>query len=506
LTAKNWVRLRRASQIAFFLVFLGLQLTATSGSPHLAWADLFFRLDPLIALTTTLAGRALVVGLALSLVTLALTLFFGRVWCGWICPLGTALEWLGPAEGHSPPHPPPEKWRGVKVLLLVTVVLAALLANQSLLILDPLTIAARTVSGAILPAARYSINQVEGALYRLDLLWPTLDWLHQRLVVLLLGDLQTVSRLALPIALFFMLLVTANWWAPRFWCRYLCPLGGLLGLLSRFALVRREVTAGCSHCARCRSDCPTGTIDPERGFQSDPAECIVCLQCFGACRRDDVSFRWQLRGWRSAARRHYDPQRRQTLLAIGVAVAGVALAGTEPARRRPPSHHIRPPGATRTAFDSLCIRCFECVRICPTHGLQPTLVEGGWQTVLTPVLIPRLGYCSFSCHACGLVCPTGALPQLPLEEKRTTPIGLAHIDQNRCLPWAYDTPCIVCEETCPVPNKAIELELVEVERESGATILLQRPRVIKTLCIGCGTCEFQCPVGGDAAIQVHVLT
>jgi MauM/NapG family ferredoxin protein len=505
LTGKGRRRLRRATQSAFLLAFLGLQLTATSGSRQLGWADAFFRLDPLIAITATLAGRALVVGLILSLFTLALTLFLGRVWCGWICPLGTLLEWFGPGRRHSRAPRPPERWRGVKILLLVTTVLAALLANQSLLLLDPLTIAARTWSGAVLPAVRYGVNHLEGFFYQFDFLWPALDWLHQRLVFPLLGDLQPVSRLALPFALLFLLLVGANWWAERFWCRYLCPLGGLLGLVARFALVRRHVADDCSQCARCRSDCPTGTIDPARGFQSDPAECIVCLQCVDTCRRGDVSFRWQRRGWHPAARQHYDPSRRQTLLAIGVTVAGVALAGTEPARERPPSRLIRPPGATRTAFESLCIRCNECVRACPTQGLQPTLAEGGWQNLLTPALIPRLGYCSFSCIACGQVCPTGALPPLPLEQKRETPIGLARIDQGRCLPWAYGTPCIVCEETCPVAEKAIELETVEVINEWGHAVVLQRPKVIKARCIGCGICEFQCPLAGDAAIQVHAL-
>jgi formate hydrogenlyase subunit 6/NADH:ubiquinone oxidoreductase subunit I len=120
--------------------------------------------------------------------------------------------------------------------------------------------------------------------------------------------------------------------------------------------------------------------------------------------------------------------------------------------------------------------------------------------------VPRLGYCSYSCHACGQVCPTGAIPELTLENKRETIIGLAQVDQGRCLPWAYDTPCIICEEACPISQKAIELEIVEIAGEGGKTTVLQRPGVIRERCIGCGICEFQCPLGGEAAIQVHVPT
>ena len=115
----------------------------------------------------------------------------------------------------------------------------------------------------------------------------------------------------------------------------------------------------------------------------------------------------------------------------------------------------------------------------------------------------RLGYCSFSCNACGQVCPTGAIPPLSLEEKRQAVIGLAYIDENRCIPWADANDCIVCEEMCPVPQKAIRLEEQEVLNGRGESVTVQRPRVIRDLCIGCGICETKCPLIGPAAIRVY---
>jgi ferredoxin len=143
------------------------------------------------------------------------------------------------------------------------------------------------------------------------------------------------------------------------------------------------------------------------------------------------------------------------------------------------------------------------VRVCPTQGLQPSLFEGGVQNLLTPRLVPRLGYCSFPCNACGQVCPTGAIPPLALEDKQQTSIGLARVDRDRCLPWAYATPCIVCEEACPVADKAIKLEEAEGVDLQGEPVLLQRPYVVRELCIGCGVCEYQCPQGGEAAVRVY---
>ncbi len=125
---------------------------------------------------------------------------------------------------------------------------------------------------------------------------------------------------------------------------------------------------------------------------------------------------------------------------------------------------------------------------------------------MTPRLVPRLGYCSYNCHACGQVCPTGAIPNLTLEEKQGTKSGLARIDRDRCLPWAYNTPCIVCEEACPIPDKAIRLEEVETVDAQGEPITLQRPVMVRERCIGCGICEYQCPLGGEAAVRVFTPT
>jgi MauM/NapG family ferredoxin protein len=224
------------------------------------------------------------------------------------------------------------------------------------------------------------------------------------------------------------------------------------------------------------------------------------------CTREGVAFRWQWPHWKPARWHDYDPGRREVLSGLGVAAVGVALAGVEPITERQPATLVRPPGATLTDFTTLCVRCSECVRVCPTQGLQPSLFEGGLQNLLTPRLVSRLGYCDYSCNACGEVCPTGALPRLALEQKRATVMGLARVDQNRCLPWAYGIPCIVCEEACPTPDKAIRLEETEVLNGQGERVTVQQPYVLQELCIGCGICEYQCPMGGEAAIRVFAPT
>jgi MauM/NapG family ferredoxin protein len=506
MNAKMWRKLRQITQILALLLFVYLFVYATSRDPKRAWADIFYRLDPLIGMSAMLAGGAWIPLLGLSVLTLGLTLVFGRIWCGWFCPLGTLIQWVRPRSTVVPDRAPSEHWRSIKYVLLVIIVLAALLGNQTLLFLDPNTILTRTMATAIWPTARVIVRSVESWLYQFDALWPVLDAVHQWVTQPLFRSVDPLFYLAIPSALFFLGILALNVWSPRFWCRYLCPLGGLLAILSKLSLIRRTVSDRCAACGLCSGSCPTGTIRPEEGYRSDPAECIVCYDCIVDCTRDGVAFRWLGGEWRPAQWMDYDPGRRELLGGAGAALAGVVLTQVEPSTKRVDAHMIRPPGSLDVDFDSLCVRCGECVRICPTQGLQPSLFEGGIGTVLTPRLVPRLGYCSYSCQACGDVCPTGAIPPMTLADKQQVSIGLARVDQSRCLPWAYETPCIVCEEACPVPDKAIRLDVEEMVTSEGETISIQRPYVMKDLCIGCGICEYQCPMEGEAAIRVYAPT
>jgi NAD-dependent dihydropyrimidine dehydrogenase PreA subunit len=141
---------------------------------------------------------------------------------------------------------------------------------------------------------------------------------------------------------------------------------------------------------------------------------------------------------------------------------------------------------------------------CPTSALQPALSETGVEGLWTPVIVARLGYCDYSCNTCGAICPVEAIPFLPLEEKRLQVIGKAYIDEQRCIAWADHIDCIVCEEMCPVPEKAVQIRELETVNEAGEKTVTKVPYVIRDRCIGCGICEYKCPVNGEGAIRVFV--
>ncbi|MGE5221963.1 MAG: 4Fe-4S dicluster domain-containing protein [Omnitrophica WOR_2 bacterium] len=219
------------------------------------------------------------------------------------------------------------------------------------------------------------------------------------------------------------------------------------------------------------------------------------------CPRGGISFKPGLS--LAALNPEYDPGRGQFLAGMGLAIAGVALFRSEAFAKRDTNYLIRPPGGRENVILEKCIRCGECVRACPTSGLQPSFGEGGLESLWTPVLAPRLGYCDYSCNTCGQVCPVQAIPRLSLEDKRVQVIGKAYIDQNRCIAWANHQPCIVCQEMCPLPDKAIRLEDADVKDMEGQPVTIQLPYVERDRCIGCGICEYKCPLNGEAAIRVY---
>jgi Pyruvate/2-oxoacid:ferredoxin oxidoreductase delta subunit len=145
------------------------------------------------------------------------------------------------------------------------------------------------------------------------------------------------------------------------------------------------------------------------------------------------------------------------------------------------------------------------MKVCLTNGLQPTLFEAGLEGVWSPVLVPRIGYCELRCTLCGQVCPTGAIPDLPVEAKQREVIGKAVFDKNHCLPFARRIDCIVCEEHCPIPEKAIRSREITAVGLDGASKVVKEPYVVEEICNGCGICENVCPLETKAGIEVFAV-
>ena len=501
-------RVRRAVQILTFAAFVYLLFAALQRLEPQPLASIFFRFDPLAALTTMLAARDWLAPFALAFITVGVTLVLGRVWCGWICPLGTLLGWLRfrPARRLAGRVPP--VLRRVKYVLLGAIVVLAALANLTLLVLDPLSLLTRTLTTSAIPGFVYIVDALE----RAGMGWgPTVEvvtWVEDTFRGSVLPTIQPRYEQAVALFLLLLAIVLLNLLADRFWCRYLCPLGALLGLLAKVQLVRPVATDGCGACGACASACRVDAIttagvgEPAaKPIQVVSSECTMCLDCLVAC---PTSGGMTLGAARPGPWAEYDPGRRSVLIAVGAGVTAAVLFGTGVARAVKRPGLIRPPGAQDEGrFLSHCLRCGECMKVCPTSGLQPTLGEAGLEGLWTPVLRSRLGYCDYACHACGQVCPSGAIPPLALPEKRRRVIGVAVIDKDRCLPWASGTPCVVCEEMCPVPEKAIELGGRRlITRANGSQDYLSRPRVVAERCIGCGICEYKCPLEGSSAIVI----
>ncbi len=484
-------RLRILSQFLFLVLFFFLlaRLAGGAAAPP-AWAGLFFYLDPLF-LWVGLLASPLLRPFLLALLPLLLTLLLGRFFCGWACPLGALHQfftWLGARRRRRLPAVA-RAWLRPKYLLLAGLLAASLFTVQLLGWLDPFSLLTRSAATVVLPGGNALLQQALQAgprpLYELG-----------RRALLTVSQRSFLQAAGIGILFFALLLLNLR--RRRFFCNSLCPLGALYGLLAKFSFLRLRINDACVKCNACAGGC-TYQGGPYQDYLK--SECLLCGNCLADCPAAaiDVAFAWPGRRQRPAV----DLGRRRLLGAAGVGLAAAALPLASPSRQAVPHPFLRPPGALEEKeFLRRCIRCGACMQACPTNALQPALFQAGAEGLWTPVLVPQSGYCEYECHRCTQVCPTRAIARLSLGEKKQFKIGTAVIDRSLCYTYADGYNCAVCEEHCPVPEKAIRLREVEVETFRGRRRLVKQVYVVPDLCIGCGICESVCPRSDRPAIRV----
>lgn len=497
MSANTWIWIRRLTQAFFFVLTVVLVVSVSDLSSDPVSTDAVGRSSPLLALTSMLTSRSFLLLFWPAFVVAAASVVLGRVFCGWACPLGTLFDVVDsllarvrPKLKKEPDVPPSmPSARAILVMLLVLSLFGYSLSGW----FDPLSLLPRTLSVAVLPGLENAIGPLFG--------FEGIETVRKGMSEDLPGSIATAVTggpshgqwLVVAILGTLLLLGLVR---RRFYCRYLCPTGAFIGLLSRVPLLRRRVDVeNHKACALCRNDCRMGAISGDDAG-TRPDECILCLSCRSGCATDSISFRFDGWGSRKETKPATSPlsrNRREFMVstASGVA-AGLALDFHSPARTTLPL--IRPPGArVEREFLDLCVSCGACVRTCPTNGLTLLQPRDGFLTLWTPVLVSRKGYCQWDCNRCAEACPSSAIQRLETEERKKAVIGIAELDRKRCLAWTGESKCSICVKLCPVHPKAIEMI-----DEAGT-----RPAVVDSLCVGCGICEYVCPVGGEAAIVIR---
>ncbi len=505
--------LRRISQLTCLALFLFLLTRASYPLTEAYPVDVFPRLSPLLGVVASVASRGVATAFWPALFVVAATLILGRAFCGWVCPMGTTLDITDKFFRRKPNtisdnKPKHRRW---KFVLLAFLLIGSVFGLQLAGWFDPLSLVTRSYALALQPYANFAAEQILDLLYLIPALAPVLYPVEEFLRRYILSFQQLVFSSHLLFAFIFLGVVALGALNRRFWCRSLCPLGGLLALLGRYPVLRRKVSDECTHCLKCQRACMTDAIVDE-GTKTVRGECVYCFTCEDICPEGAISFSFKSKLPQSVSGGVLS--RRAFFTTTIAGAAALPAMRLNFARKSLYPWVIRPPGVEdERAFLAKCVRCGECMKVCLKNALHPVLLEAGAEGLWSPRLVPRAGYCEYNCTLCGQVCPSGAIPELSREQKHNVRMGTAHFNKNRCIPWvAYDRwneksewskeyNCAVCEEHCPTPKKAIQFSDVTVHTPDGPQTI-RRPVVVEEECIGCGICEYVCPLDGPAAVRV----
>ncbi|MDE6334153.1 MAG: 4Fe-4S binding protein [Muribaculaceae bacterium] len=307
----------------------------------------------------------------------------------------------------------------------------------------------------------------------------------------------SVPLLSVAVVTFIVITIYA-WNSGRDYCNEICPVGTVLGYISRNSWFKPNISLDkCTSCGACARHCKASCIDPKK-HSIDYSRCLSCMDCISHCSTRAITYSHPTPGKDESKPAKEPDMSRRIMLAGGAIVAGSAMAsaigkdgdgGFAPLKdKRPPERRtpIVPPGAKGGRWlASHCTACQLCISGCPNEVLSPST---NLSTFMQPVMDFSKGYCRPECTACSDVCPAGAILPIDVETKSSTKIGTAEVDYRICIS-AYGQKCGRCATGCP--TGAIEM----ISMADGNL----RPVVNEAVCIGCGACEYHCPVGTVAS-------
>lgn len=425
---------------------------------------------------------SVIAGLFGAITAIVLSIIFGRIYCSFLCPVGyihdiftfLSLRVFKIKFEFSKPK------RIIKYLIFATVfILFGFGINGLFNILEPFSIFGRIITNVVKPLLVLINNFIS----------------NNGMTVIEHIEIQTISAGIFIVSLIYlMLFVFFGAFMGRFYCNNICPVGTFLGILSNTSLMKLSIDKQkCVKCGMCEVKCKGKCIDSsDKKIYNE--NCVMCFNCL-ECPKGAVWFNKNKKEGTEDINGRREFFKSAGLSAAAMfGVAGMKVAGLAGIKHGADYETpISPPGSKSIIhFRDLCIGCNLCVNKCPSNIIKPSLLEYGVDGMMKPYLSYDKGFCQYECNECSKVCPTGAIQKIEIEEKKKTQIGKVNLKKELCIVYREKRDCGACSEHCP--TKAVHM--VEFEGNYRA------PETDTDICIGCGACEYICPVRPEKAITV----
>lgn len=426
------------------------------------------------------------------IIVLVLTLLFGRVYCSSICPLGTLQDLSSNAAikiNRKKKFVFTKEYFWLRYSVFALVILSII--SGSLLFVnltDPYSNAGRIFAQLFNPLLVYINNLAAFTLEKFNIyfIYPI--------------EIKAFYSIAALFPLLFLAIVLyLSYKRGRLYCNTICPVGTLLGLISKFTIFKLKIDkASCEGCGLCARVCKAECIE-KISKEIDFSRCVVCFNCTDVCPSDSINFQFMNN---INPKQNTDTSRRKFLSRTSkyfIALSSTAISQIKIIPKKQSkvevkkTNYVSPPGSkTIDHFNNNCTACHLCITACPTKVLQPSITEFGIFNIFQPFMDYKTSFCNYDCVVCSQVCPTSAISAVTGEQKKNIQIGKANFVKENCIVETENTACGACSEHCP--TKAVMM----VDYKGNLKI----PEVTNKYCVGCGACEYACPTTPYKAIYV----